>query len=207
MQAALIVLAAGGSTRLGESKQLLSYKGKSLLAGSLEAALNCGKGPVICVVSAESSKEEIAKASFAADKRLTLVENPLWSQGISTSIKCGLICALKADPDLPSALFMTCDQPHVTQSVLANLLAKFAGSNCEKNRNCPAEIAASAYDDTLGIPAVFSRSLFESLLALEGDKGAKSLILKNRETAVSVPFEEGHIDIDTRQDYERLINK
>lgn len=200
MQSALIVLAAGGSTRLGESKQLLWYKGKSLLAGSLEAALNCGKGPVICVVSAESSKEEIAKAPFAGDKRLTLAENPHWSQGISTSIKCGLSCALKADPDLASALFMTCDQPHISADVLDELLRVFAARPADRL------IVASSYDDTLGIPAVFAREHFGELNHLSGDKGAKSIILRNREKVIPVDFALGTVDIDTEEDYTNLLD-
>lgn len=201
MQTALIVLAAGGSKRLGESKQLLKYQGKTLLAASLEAALDCGKHPVICVLSAQSSKEEVAQAPFAASARLTLVDNPHWSQGISTSIRCALTCALEKYSDLTAALFMTCDQPHVTEAVLTNLLDKFAA------REAGIEIAASAYASTLGIPAVFAGSLFARLLALEGDKGAKAIILQNKDSVLPVPFAQGHIDIDTRQEYERLINQ
>ena len=98
-------------------------------------------------------------------------------------------------------MFMTCDQPYVTKEVLVNLLTKF------QTRQENILIAASAYENTLGIPAIFAEPLFEELLELVGDKGAKAIIMKNRMNVLPVEFAKGHIDIDTREQYEKLTNE
>ena len=65
-------------------------------------------------------------------------------------------------------------------------------------------IVASSYADTLGVPALFSRSVFEELLSLGDKEGAKSIVLRNRERVASLSFPEGQIDIDTSDDWEKL---
>ena len=94
---------------------------------------------------------------------------------------------------------MVCDQPFVNTDLLEKLIAKY------KETNAP--VVACEYEDTLGVPAFFSAKLFPELIALEPSHGAKYLIKKYRAETASVFFPEGAFDIDTPDDYERLINK
>jgi molybdenum cofactor cytidylyltransferase len=93
---------------------------------------------------------------------------------------------------------MVCDQPFVTSGLLLDLI-----NEQQKSRK---PIVASAYANTLGIPALFDSSLFPQLLDLQGDTGARKLIQQYPEKTASVVFREGAFDIDTIGDYDQLVN-
>jgi molybdenum cofactor cytidylyltransferase len=86
----------------------------------------------------------------------------------------------------------------VTKSVLLCLI--------ETQVKAGKAITAAGYGGKAGTPALFHRSFFERLMALKGDKGARMLIASFPEDVSVVPFEEGSVDIDTTEDYARLIN-
>ena len=188
----IIILAAGASSRLGTAKQQLKYNNETLLQHSLKAALQSGAGQVVLVLGA---KTDIMEAGIAHHK-LTVVENPHWQQGMASSIRAGLNSLLAAEPGATAALIMVCDQPFVNASLVDNLLSLHAEGNYT--------IVASRYENTTGVPALFDKSLFPELLALEGDAGAKKLLVKHAASVVTVNFPMGSIDIDTITDYERL---
>jgi molybdenum cofactor cytidylyltransferase len=91
---------------------------------------------------------------------------------------------------------LTCDQPFLKTDTIERLIA-----TREKTKKV---IVASSYSETLGVPALFDRSCFQELLALDDETGAKAIILSNRERVVELLFPEGKIDIDTAADYEKL---
>ena len=93
-------------------------------------------------------------------------------------------------------MLLVCDQPAVDARVIQRLIAL--------RETTDKTIVASNYADTLGIPALFSRSVFEELLLLDDKSGAKSIVLRNRERVASLSFPEGQIDIDTWEDWETL---
>jgi molybdenum cofactor cytidylyltransferase len=128
-----------------------------------------------------------------------VVFNPEWEQGIAASIRCGLEALLNRTPTPDQVIFMVCDQPFVTAELLLELV------NERQNTHKP--IVASAYGGTLGIPALFEKSLFPQLLDLQGDTGAKHLIMEHPEKVAAVNFPEGNIDVDTEGEYEQLIKK
>jgi len=119
--------------------------------------------------------------------------NDDWKEGIGSSIRAGLHAAKEADENLEAVLFMTVDQPLVTSEVLDRLVDAY-----HREKHPP--MAACAYEGTLGIPALFDRSLFSSLEDLKGDQGAKQIILHNRERAVVIDCPEAGFDIDTEED-------
>lgn len=133
-----------------------------------------------------------------ADKKIDIAINPAWQEGIASSIRCGLNFLQNKYPDTDAALFMVCDQPFVTSSLLENLLA--AQNETGKT------IAACAYAGNNGTPALFHKLLFPELEQLNGDTGARKIILKNPASVVSVSFPQGNIDIDTADDYSNLLN-
>lgn len=189
---AIVIVAAGKSSRLGSPKQLLSYKGKNLLRHSVDEALGTGCQSVFVVLGANS---ELLKKELK-DKPVSIVENKGWEEGMASSIRCGLekINATILRPD--SIIFMVCDQPYVSSSLLLSLI--------EKKQETGMPIVAGSYDDKTGTPALFHKNFFPALMELKGDKGARKLISDNPEKVATVPFPEGVTDIDTASDYELL---
>lgn len=190
---AVIILAAGKSSRLGSPKQLLNYKGKNLLQLSIDAALESFAEKVIVVLGAE--KEQIEQN--LDQSKIYLIHNKNWQSGMASSIHSALENLKSIIPNAQGAIFMVCDQPFVNAELLNKLI--------EKHLENGKKIIASSYDDTLGTPSLFHKNLFQELSELKGDVGAKSLIKKYKDDAESVAFELGSIDIDTRENYLNLL--
>lgn len=191
-KAAVIILAAGSSSRLGSPKQLLTVDDKTLLQHTIEAAKAAGIDPVIVVLGAN---RELIKKDLNA-KEVVIAENEKWQSGLASSIHSGIEALTKVSPSADAAILMVCDQPFVSAELLNDLL--------RKQKETGKAIVASSYDNTLGTPALFHSSLFPELAALEGDTGAKILLKKYENQLSSVPFIRGGIDIDTGEDYKNL---
>jgi molybdenum cofactor cytidylyltransferase len=196
---AIIILAAGTSSRLGSPKQLLSYKGKNLLRHTVDEALETGCASVFVVLGANS---ELLRKELK-DKPVSIVENTAWQEGMASSIRCGLETITNTILRPDSIIFMVCDQPYVSSSLLLNLV--------EKRNKTGMPIVASSYEDKsgsyqMGTPALFHRSFFPALMELKGDRGARKLIADNPDKAATVSFPEGITDIDTKEDYEKLVS-
>jgi len=185
----IILLAAGGSTRLGRPKQLVQIGTRSLIRRAADTALGSRAKEVIVVIgaSAERIRAELK------DLPLSVIENSKWQEGISSSIKAGLEVL---SPQSEGALFLLCDQPYVSSDLLNQLI------DCFEPSETP--LIACEYGETVGIPALFSRSLFPDLKRLTGDVGAKSIIRARPETTKTIPFPRGDVDIDTIDDLENL---
>jgi molybdenum cofactor cytidylyltransferase len=187
-----VILAAGGSSRFGRPKQLIPFRGKSLICRIIDAASVAGCSPVIIVISSgdEKLRRELNRAGVVT------VENQHWQRGIGSSIRCGIQELVANSPDVAASVLLVCDQPAVDAGVIEHLMAL--------HETTGRSIAASSYADTLGVPALFSRSVFEELLSVDDNTGAKLIILRSRERVASFPFSEGQIDIDTWEDLEKL---
>ncbi len=185
-----VLLAAGGSRRLGHPKQLVPYRGKSLLRHSAEVVLASVCQPLVVVLGAHAPQLR----SELSGLDVQVVVNSDWAQGVGSSIRKG-IEALDAW-EVSGALVLVCDQPAVTAAHLDRMVETFRGQQ-------PAAVA-SAYGDTHGVPALFDRALFPELLALEGDRGAKAVLTRHAERVVQVPLAQGELDIDTPEDRQRL---
>jgi molybdenum cofactor cytidylyltransferase len=188
----IIILAAGKSARLGTAKQLLNYRGKNLLQHSIDVALSSLAEQVLVVLGSE---KEIIEQELDQSK-IEVIANPLWENGMASSINYGLKGLKKILPKADAAIFMVCDQPFVD----ANLLNKLIEKHIETQKY----IIASKYAETLGTPTLFHKSFFGELSSLEGDIGAKSLIKKYSNLSESINFDLGSIDIDTRENYLNL---
>jgi molybdenum cofactor cytidylyltransferase len=193
----LILLAGGGSRRLGTPKQLLADgAGRTLVRRAAEAALESACRPVVVVAgaSAEAVQRELA------DLPLTLIINAAWETGLASSLKAGLNTLLDTNPPdaaiVDAVLVMLCDQPNVSSSLLNSLIAAYTGTGHQ--------IAACEYGGALGVPAVFGQTLFPALLALTGDEGARRVIKRYAGPVTRIPFPEGAFDIDTPQDALKL---
>lgn len=189
---AVIVLAAGASTRLGRPKQLLNYKGSTLLAHSVKVAVSSEAQNIIVVLGAEADQVESVIDMAGAE----VLFNPQWKEGMASSIRCGMEYITKHDPKVEGVIIMVCDQPKISSEVLQKLIIAYNTSG--------KPIIASGYGDSFGPPVLFHRSYFDVLLRLKKDVGAKSVIFDHLEEAEFIPFPEGNFDIDTEADYEKL---
>jgi molybdenum cofactor cytidylyltransferase len=190
---AIIILAAGSSSRLGRPKQLLRYNHKTLLDISLESAKQTRAECVIVVLGSGKSLIE----NNINNEGLILVENEDWETGMASSIRAGIKALINVSPRIDAAILMVCDQPFTTTEILNDIISEQAASG--------KAIVGSVYDDTTGTPALFHQSLFPELLSLTGDHGAKKLFQKYKTDATFVPFQKGGIDIDTSEDYNNLM--
>ncbi|WP_257450023.1 nucleotidyltransferase family protein [Archangium lipolyticum] len=188
----LVLLAAGGSTRLGHSKQLLRWNGRSLLRRAAETALASGCHPVVVVLGAEADAHRAELAGLSVRD----VENTRWREGMGGSLRLGME-ALRETPSLEAVVLMVCDQPAVTAEHLMAL------RRTHQERGQP--IVASGYAGTVGVPALFDRSLFAELEALPASAGARPLLAKDPGRVAVVPLPGGELDVDTPEDVERLL--
>lgn len=186
-----LLLAAGSSSRLRQPKQLLEFKGKTLLRHAAEALAESICDPVVVVLGAETEKSphEIEGLSVVP----CINEN--WKSGMSSSIKTGLAKLVEIAPEIDAVLISLCDQPLVTAEMLNCFGKKFAASG--------ANVIAAKYNGVAGVPALFSRELFGDLSRLDGDKGARDLI-RNRADLVTIDLPEAAFDIDTPADKDLL---
>lgn len=189
----LILLAAGASTRLGKPKQELLFEGQTLLQRATQAAVDSVCSPVVLVLSPNSD----ISLPESEDTAVITVQNQEWEEGMASSIRCGLNKLLAVEPDITSCIFMVCDQPYANQALLNKLV--------QVKNESGKSIVACGYKDTLGTPVLFDKTFFPELLALKGQEGAKKVIFKQNDAVASVTFSLGAIDIDTAEDYTKLL--
>ena len=187
-----IMLAAGGSSRLGQPKQFLQFEGKTLLRRAAEALVESNCAPVIAVLGAEKEKAE----RQLDDLPVSICWNPEWRTGMSSSIRVGLKDLLLIDPDLDAVLITLCDQPFVNAGTVGLITDRFAETN--------KRMIAARYGGVAGVPALFSREMFDALSELSGDKGARDLLRDPNASIETVEIREAAIDIDTHDDLGRL---
>lgn len=188
---ALVLLAAGGSRRLGRPKQLLAYRGQTLLRHAASTLLMTPCRPLLVVLGAHRDRAAAALDGLP----VRLVDNPRWCDGIGTSIAAGITAAGAIGAD--GAIVALADQPRVTAATIARLLA----AHTDTGR----PIVAARYEQTVGVPAFFGASLFPALRGLTGDRGCKSLILAAHQLAAFVDCPEARCDVDTAADYADIL--
>ena len=191
---AVVILAAGQSSRLGRPKQLLEFEGSPLINRVAKTAVDAGIGDVFVIVgaNAEQIKKELDQP------RLRLVQNEEWQEGMASSIRKGLAAVEASDPKIDGVMILVCDQPFLEAGTIREIL--------QKQQSSGLAMAASVYQGKVGTPAVFHRSIFPRLMELKGDTGARKLFEAHPGEVALLPFEKGIVDIDTREDYEKLIH-
>jgi molybdenum cofactor cytidylyltransferase len=188
---AAIVLAAGGSVRMGRPKQLLPIACQPMVRRVVEAVCSAGFDQVVVVTGAHA--DEVAEA--LQDLPVELVTNKAWTKGMSASLRRGLL-ALR--PGIQAALIALADQPALTSQVVSDLVDRY--------RTTRAPIVAPTYEGRRGNPVIFDRSLFAELLMVEGDKGGRALLDRYASQVEKVELDDpaALFDVDTFEDYERV---
>jgi molybdenum cofactor cytidylyltransferase len=184
-----LVLAAGGSKRLGAPKQLLPYGNGTLLGHVLATARACEFDQLICVLGGGGAEVRERVDLSGAE----VVENEDFGEGCSSSIAAALSAV---DPRADVLILMLGDQPGVTQETVSTLVQGRGTS----------PLAACAYEDGRGHPLAFARATFKDLEALHGDKGVWKLLDRRADQVVDVPIA-GRIprDVDTHDDYGAVL--
>ncbi len=188
---AVLVLAAGGGTRLGGDKLLLPWRGKAIILHTLEHIFAMRhKGPVFVVTGcgAESVKEVIASTT------VHILENSEWQDGQSTSLRLGI--AEIAMLDVKSVLVVLADQPLVKTETMDQLVAAHPGHMA----------TAPSYQGKRGNPVVLSSALFPDIAELRGDVGARSILSRLGDALLLLPVDDPGVvkDIDTPEEYSAL---
>ena len=199
---AVVILAAGASSRMGTPKQLLLWHNETLLRRTAQTALawlggaggdNAGRVCVVLGASAPACRENLAGLP------VRIVENVEWETGMASSLRAGVRAVLDA-PETRGVLVMLCDTPHIGTESLSRLWAAHCAANVP--------VTASAYNETWGVPALFNAEALENLLGATGTDGAKKIIgrfaKENRAQLMMLP--EAAEDLDTPADYARLTN-
>jgi len=189
----IIILAAGSSSRMGQSKQLLPIGGKTLLERAVETGLASETGNVIVVLGAN----EVLHKKLIERYPIEIISNNEWEKGMGTSIKIGVKFIDENFPHAPAFIISVCDQPHLSSAHLKHLADTY-----HKGKN---PIIASVYKNTYGVPILFDQSFKEELCSIKEGDGAKHIVLANREKVYPMPFPSGEIDLDTMEDYNTFI--
>jgi molybdenum cofactor cytidylyltransferase len=184
-----LVLAAGGSSRLGRPKQLLPYRGATLLDWVLRTARDCRFDQLVVALGGASDRVRASVDLAGAD----VVVNDDYGAGCSSSIAAALGAV---DPGCDVLVLLLGDQPGVTAGTVAALL----GGRGD------APLAVCRYDDGRGHPIALARSLFADLAGLHGDKGVWRLLDDRAGDVAEVPVA-GRIplDVDTPEDYRAVL--
>lgn len=183
-----VILAAGGSARMGEPKQLMELGGRPLLVRAVEAALAAPVWPVVVVLGAHAEKIRPLLARFP----VLVAENPAWSEGMASSLRAGIGTLREFSRSMDGALLALCDQPGFSADVIGQLIAA--------QRATGRSIAAARYAGRLGSPALFLREHFAALAALTGEEGARTLLAAMPDRVAPVDLPALALDLDTPAD-------
>ena len=190
-----ILLAAGESKRFGTPKQLLTFGGRCLIERVLAAALESKLDRVLLVLGCEHERIRSRLGGWAGHPKFDLLVNPHYRGGLSTSLKFGVA---RIQGEFPAAMFLLGDQPLVDADLIDLLLARFAES--EK------PICVPTHRGVRGNPVLFASDFYPAILDLTGDRGARDLIAAHPDRVLAVEIPDPHVflDIDRREDVEKI---
>ncbi|HEX4424134.1 MAG TPA: nucleotidyltransferase family protein [Terriglobales bacterium] len=187
-----ILLAAGYSTRFRGDKQLALFQGTPLIVRAAQALEASGADPIICIIRPQMPVHE----QLLSQARMSFATNQNSAEGLASSVRAGL--EFHKESGLGAVLVSSCDQPMVTGKHLHELIRLW--------RNGRGAAIASAYSNTIGIPAVFGSELFSQLSELRGDRGAGQL-LRHLPNIATLVLPEAAFDIDTPEELDQLESR
>ena len=202
---AAIILAAGSSSRMErqQHKLLLPLGNKPVVAHVVEAALASAAQQIIVVLGHQAEQVRVALRTHIADKRLLLVENSDYRQGMSTSLRAGLQATTQLDHTasgtIDGAIVLLGDQPLITACVINMLIQAW--------EETPKQIVAPLYNGKRGNPVIFGADLFPELITVTGDEGGRSVIEQHRQDIATVEVGDAaaNSDVDTWSAYQQVV--
>lgn len=190
---AILILAAGTSTRMGTPKQLLPWKGTTLLGNIIKNALAVSATNVFVVLGAYAKKIKIGVDTG----NIVFIDNPNYKSGLGSSLACGIEYLIKHDHEYQAALILLCDQPLLDSAYLDSIVTAFYKGG--------KGIVATAYGNRAGVPAIFDRKYFSELKTLNNDFGAKKILERHNEDLLTIKPMGKEQDLDTIEDYKAFI--
>src|ERR1700722_2835426 len=190
-QTAIVILAAGGSRRLGRPKQLLTVLGEPLLRRVVRMATEVHPDHLIVVLG----RSAYDCVPVIKDCEADIVVNPFWESGLAGSIRIGVERAEEQGAD--SILLLLSDQPWLNSEVIRRFLDRMNGKTDV--------IISARYDGILGAPMMFGSDWFPQLKNLKGDQGARNLVSKETDRVEVIDWSEGALDVDTPDDLASLM--
>jgi len=205
---AAIILAAGSSSRMGggRHKLLLPLDDRPVLAHVIDATLASQARPILLVLGHHAQQVSTQIATYAAHPDITLIENPDYLQGMSTSMRSGLQIIIshgyrkfKQWQVVDSALILLGDQPLITPRIIDTLISTWQVTG--------KRIVAPLYDGKRGNPILFAASLFPELLEVTGDEGGRSVVERHRQELETVELGDAmaSYDVDTWEAYQQIV--
>lgn len=191
-----VVLAAGGSARLGKPKQFLDWHGKSFVSAVAEVALSSGLSPVLVITGAEHDDIVTELSGLPVE----VVHNPDWEQGQSASVRTAVENLPQGpDTEVMAALFLLVDQPQIPVSLVQALTDLYAKTL--------SPITAPLVDDRRGNPVLFDRATFGALQDTVGDAGGRQIFSRFPVKYLTWLDFGARLDVDTAEDYEKLLRR
>jgi molybdenum cofactor cytidylyltransferase len=191
-----IVLAAGEARRMGETKQLLPWRGKTVLEHVLDTLLSSSVDEVVLVLGHEAERV----LEKVAIREIKVVFNPDYQKGMSTSLRRGFMAMNK---DAEGFLVVLADQPAVTPEIIDRLIDSFRRVRPGKN------IVAPSFRGRRGHPVLFGRKYREEFGGLTGEVGGREILARHPEDilALEVDTDAVLIDLDTPEDYQSHLSR
>ena len=189
--AAIVILAAGASKRMGEPKQLLSWGNSTLIEHIIKKALKVKVKEVSVILGANYDliNNQIKKYP------VNIINNIDWKEGLGNSISKAITHYI-FETNIDALIFILADQPFVTDDYLNRMLSNFT-----PNKN---QIIATQYQDRkLGIPVLFDKFYFDQLISLNGDIGANHILQNNKSSVNVLEASFNNIDIDSKVEYKK----
>lgn len=196
----IVVLAAGEASRMGQAKQLLKLNKQTFLEICLQKAQALQASSIVVVLGAHFDKTQPEVRAFVKktpESNIHWEQNTAWASGMGSSIRAGMRKTLAVNPAIQKVLILLADQPLVQITQLRELVRAFQVQQ--------KVIVASHYQDTFGVPAVFSCELFEELLKLDEQAGAKKIMKQYLPQMAYYPLPEAAYDVDTPQEYQKIL--
>ncbi len=193
---AILLLAAGASRRMGQPKQLLKInEQQTLLEHTIHAAQATPCQQITVVLGANATAIQTAIHTT----NISVVYNPLWEEGMGTSLRIGLKNLLDQNNSLAAVIISVCDQPYLTADIFLNLLTQY--------QDTKSPIVVADYGQQRGVPALLDKEFFSQLLRLQGDTGARSIIKQHQALVTTIDFPKGAIDLDTPEAYQAYLTR
>lgn len=190
-----IVLAAGEASRFGSPKQLVHFRGKSLLSWVLDACVKSELARTFVVLGCEAERIRSEHSALLLGRNIDVVMNEHYREGLSSSIRAGVQAAMDA---YSAVMFLLADTPFVTSELINEILTSFG--------RLDKRICVAMHGSRIGHPCVFHRDLYPELLDLHGDRGARTVIDAHASETLYIPMhtDQPFIDIDTESDLRGL---
>lgn len=190
---AVVILAAGESSRMHQLKQLLPWGKTTLLGNAIQVAKDCKADNIYTVLGAQANDIRV----HLKENDVDWILNKKWKQGMGTSIACAVNHLMNSKQHFDGILFTLCDQPFITATYLNKIIDTF---NISDNG-----IIATAYETNSGVPVLFDKIYFEELGGLSCNTGARKIIKDRSENVESLSPEGIEKDLDTFEEYKQAL--